>query len=127
MKVYVGSSLFNTIRVRQIQERFRLAGIGISYDWSKHGQVYNEAELARIGDLEERGVKDCDLFFMIQPARNGTHCEMGLARAWGKPIVILEEIEVEQKTFYYRPGVYRCKTEDEAFNLALRLLEGKEL
>ena len=124
MKVYVGSSLHNANRVREIQARFKQAGVSITYDWTTHGQVYSEDQLAAIGESEERGVEECDLFFMIQPGRTGTHYELGLARGLRKPVVILEEVEVEKKTFYYCLGVHRFKSEDEAFGFALRLLQG---
>jgi nucleoside 2-deoxyribosyltransferase len=121
-RVYVGTSLLNAVRAQQIIARFREAGVAVTYDWTTHNQVYDDSDLVIVGQLEEEGVRTCDLFFMIQPARNGTHCEFGMARAWGKPVVILEEVIVEKKTFYYRPGVYRFKTEDEAVTFALKLL-----
>lgn len=128
LSVYIGSSLLNHDRVRIIQRRFLDAGIKITHDWTVHGQVFTDQDLARIGELEEKAVKDCDLFFMIHPARNGTHCELGMARVLNKHIVILEDIApAEKKTFYYRPPdhpipINRFQTEDEAISFALTLL-----
>ncbi len=122
-KVYVGSSLHNVEAVRRIQARFAAIGVGITYDWTIAGQITDPAELRRVGDLEMAGVRDCDLFFMMQPARNGTHCELGMALAWWKPIVLLEETKVEQKTFYYNPSVYRFEDEETAFAFAKEFLQ----
>ncbi len=125
--IYVGSSLLNHQRVRQIQQRFRNAGVEITYDWTTRGQIFDEETLAEVGQEEERGVRDCTLFFMLHPARNGTHCELGMARVLDKHIVILEEGTFEKKTFYYRPvghvrPIHRFTNEDEAVNFALELL-----
>lgn len=124
--VYVGSSLHNTQRVRQIQQRLQDAGIRITYDWTIRGQIFDEETLAVVGEEEERGVRDCELFFMIHPARNGTHCELGMARALNKHIVILENGTFEKKTFYYRPHghpnpIHRFTNEDEAITFVLQL------
>lgn len=129
-KVYVASSLHNAGRVRHIQNRFVAEEIFVTYDWTVHNQVFDLGDLARIGELEEQGVRDCDLFFMIHPARNGAHCELGMARVLGKHIVILEEVPVpELKTFYFRPPghhrpIHRFTNEDEAIDFSLELLRG---
>lgn len=129
--VYVGSSLLNATRVKEIQNRFREAGIAITYDWSVHGKISDDRQLAEVGELEEQGVRDCDLFFMIHPARNGTHVELGMARVLDKHIVILEETPApEKKTFYYRPEghkypIHRFTDPDQAVNFAIELLQEK--
>jgi nucleoside 2-deoxyribosyltransferase len=112
--VYVGSSLHNAQRVREVQQRFRDVGIDITYDWTTHGQIFDEALLAEVGELEEKGVRDCDVFFMLHPARNGTHYEMGLAKGLNKLIVMVAEQEVEKKTFYYTSGIVKFTNLDEA-------------
>lgn len=121
--VYVGTSLFNANRAIQIMERFKQEGVRISYDWTTHGQVYSEEELRKYAIAEKRGVIDCDVFFMIFPARNGSHFECGLADGYGKHIVLLEEVEVEQKTFYHLPGIQRFKTEEKAIQHTLKFLD----
>lgn len=125
MKVYVGTSLHNAARAKQVIAKFQQAGVTITYDWTTHGQLFDDTELARCGVLEVAGVKDCDVFFMIQPGRAGSHCELGIAIALNKPVVILDELNTEKKPFYYCEGVHRCKTEDEAFTTAFSILKGK--
>ena len=122
-RIYVGTSLKNAQRANELQKRFRDAGCEITYDWTVHGQVYNDEELAQYGIEEERGVKNADVFFMVFPARNGAHFEMGLARGLGIKIVLLIEHSQEKKTFYYLPGVARFTDEDEAVHHTLEFLD----
>jgi hypothetical protein len=126
-KVYVGTSLHNAERAQQIQKRFRDAGCIITYDWTTHGQVHTEEELIRFGIEEEKGIQNCDVFFMIFPARTGTHWEGGLARGLqlaGKKIaiVILMEEDQEKKTFHYLDGVSRFTDEDAAIEHSLSFI-----
>lgn len=126
--VYVGSSLFNTSRVSEVIRKFEVEGVPITYKWHKHGQIFDDETLAKVGEDEERGVRECTLFFMVHPARNGTHCELGMARVLDKHIVILEEGPPhEKKTFYYRPEghqrpIHRFVDADQAVDFALQLL-----
>ena len=125
-KVYIGTSLNNAQRANDLQKRFSDAGCEITYDWTVHGQVHTEEELAQYGIEEERGVKDADVFFMIFPARTGSHFEMGLARGLDVKIVLLIEKEQELKTFYYLPGVTRFTDEDDAVNYTLKFLDKRK-
>src|SRR5688572_26391345 len=126
--VYIATSLFNVERAREFIEKFRKQDISISYDWTTHGQATIEQDLVTYGKLEEDAVLKADLLFMIQPARNGSHVEFGLARGFyrctgiPKPIIILDEIGAEAKTFYYLQGVYRFTNQDIAFAAALAIL-----
>ena len=106
-------------------ELLKQKGVHITYNWTTHGQVYSEEDLERIGIAEENGVKECQVFFMIFPGRTGTHTELGLARGLGKHLVLLEEVEVERKTFYHLPGVQRFKKEEEAIQHTLEFLDQK--
>ena len=123
-KVYIGTSLHNAGRANEIREKLQSLGITCAYNWMVHGQVFTEEELTKFGIAEENGVSEADVFLMVFPGRNGTHFEMGLARGLNIPIVMLEEAEVEQKTFYYLPGIHKAKTEDEAIEYILQILRG---
>lgn len=124
--VYVGTSLHNADRAKEIMSRFREAGAIITYDWTTHGQVYTEEELIKIGRNEEQGVKDCDLFFMLFPGRNGTHFECGLAYGLGKHVVLFTDgAEFEEKTFYHLPNINLFENEDEAISHSLEFLKSR--
>ncbi len=124
MKVYIASSLHNIARVKHFEQRFEEQGATITYKWSNHGQVFSEEELRKYAIGERDGVLECQLFFMVHPARFGAHVELGIAIANKIPIVILEETPIEQKTFYYLEGVFKFTTEDDAFNFAINKLKG---
>lgn len=118
--VYVGTSLHNASRAKSIIARFKDNNIEISYDWTFHGQVFDIDDLTYIAKAEINGVRNCDLFFMIQPGRSGTHCELGIAIALNKPIIILGDGCVfEKKSFYYAEGIEHFSDEDAAINAAL--------
>ncbi len=121
-KIYIGSSLLNADQVKSLIGRFTASGVSITYDWTQHGRVYDEQDLMRYGEAEYRGVVESDLFFMVQPARTGTHVEMGIALALNKPIVLVNDRTVEQKTFYYLPNVHRFESVDDAFDFTIRKL-----
>jgi len=131
-RVYVGTSLNNATRANEIQKRFTDVGCIITYDWTTHGQVYTEKELIEFGEKEETGIRNCDVFFMIFPARTGTHWEGGLARGLqlaGNEIEIILLMENEQvqekKTFYYLEGIHRFTKEDDAIAHALNFINLK--
>lgn len=118
MKIYVASSLRNIDKVRQIQQKFRDAGHNITYDWTTHGQVYSSEELRKYGEAEKQGVLDCDVFFMVHPARAGSHVEFGYAELSGKLMIMLVEEPVEEKTFYHLDRINRFTNEQEALDFA---------
>jgi len=121
--VYVGTSLFNSDQAKSVMDRFRGHGVSISYDWTTHGQVFSESELEQYGIAEINGVTSADLFFMIPPARSGTHVELGAAIVSNKPVVLILEPTTELKTFYFVPNVFRFSSVDEAFTFALEKLK----
>lgn len=124
-KVYVASSLDRGEDIKKISNLLREKGIQITYDWTTHGRVYDPAALAEIALKEERGVHDCDVFFMVLPGGGGTHFEFGIARTLNKPIVIyISDDRIEQKSFYYLPGITKYDVLDRAINSIIELLTG---
>ena len=121
--VYVGTSLLNISLAKEIINKFRSHGVDISYDWTTHGQVFNSDDLYKYGTKEFDGVKSADLFFMICPARTGTHIELGIALAYGKPIVLVLDKDTELKTFYFLQNVSRFSSLEVAFSFALEKLK----
>lgn len=125
-KVYVASSLRNHIMVKDVINKFSEAGISVSYDWTAHGQVFDTNKLREYGYGELNGILDSDIFFFIQPARTGSHIELGIAIAsvslgYDKTIIIVDNDhqEVEEKTFYHLDCIRRFNNVDEAFNFAI--------
>lgn len=123
-RLYVGSSLRNAKRAREVMDRFEQEGVQITYDWTPHGQVYSEEDLTRIGNLEADGVRTCDVFLMVFPGRNGAHFECGMAYMAGKHVVLLEEVEVERKSLYYLDGIVRIPDLEQAVKHILEFMDG---
>lgn len=121
-KVYVASSLLNSERVKHFISLFKSNNVEISYDWTTHGRVHTDEELKQYCAKEFEGVVECDLLFMVFPARYGSHVELGIALALNKPVVILLEGDVEMKTFYHHKLVRLFRDQDEAFNHVLKVL-----
>lgn len=117
MKVYVASSLDNASKIKEYIQLLQSSGHTISYDWTHHGKISDPIQCEKIAVLESDGVRQCEVLIMVQPARTGSHVEFGIALAMHKPIIIVEEVEVENKTFYHMPGVYRVNCINEAINL----------
>ena len=132
-KVYIGTSLHNAKRASELSVKLEKIGVICTYDWWKHGQVYSKDELTKYGIAEEKGVSEADVFLFVFPGRNGTHFEMGLARGLGIPIILFEEQfqpvreAVEQKTFYYLPGLIKVKTEEQVITTITDLLKAKNV
>ena len=120
--VYIGSSLLNAAQVKEVITKFRAVNIQVTYDWTTHGRVTHEDDLKTYGMAEYRGVVECDVFFMIHPARNGTHVELGIALACNKPVVMVTIDGIEPKTFYYLNNVHRFNKVDDAFDFTVRML-----
>lgn len=118
-KIYIGSSLYNAEQVKKARDMFIEAGHQITYDWTTHGKVTSQEELKKFGEEELKGVADCDVFFMMQPSRYGTHIEFGIALGLGKPIVMIVDHDSEMKTFYMLSNVRRFDDFDSAFNHTL--------
>lgn len=118
----MGTSLLNAARAKTIMAHLLSINVTITYDWTVHGAVTDRNLLQEIALAEVDGVKNCDVFFMVQPGRFGTHCELGLAYAFGKPIVILDENEAWNTSFYHLPNIFRFSKEDSAIDCLLNLL-----
>lgn len=126
-KIYIASSLHNSERVKQLMQLFISYGVEISYDWTQHGQVFTKNELKQIGELETNGVFDADVLFFLQPGRAGAHIELGIMLALiklghKKHIIMVEEDEVEQKTFYHLDYITKFDNLEEATSHTLRIL-----
>lgn len=122
--VYVGSSLLNANQASEVMQRFRDAGVDITYDWTPLvGQKFSDEQLGKYGIEEINGVKNADLFFMLSPARHGTHVELGIALASGKPVVMVDDPHAEKKTFYFVPNVFRFSSLDAAFVFTMTCLK----
>lgn len=95
MRVYIASRLENIEFVRQVISRLEEVGVGVTYDWTKHGSVQDEG-LSRINDVahfEAWGVRNADACIVLLPGGRGTHVELGIAIGRFVPVLIIAPVE----------------------------------
>jgi nucleoside 2-deoxyribosyltransferase len=129
MKVYVASSLElkNHNLINYVCNRFKAAGVSITHEWLSHGLVTDQATLKDCCEKEINGVKDSDIVFMLFPARNGTHVELGIAIAQDKPVVLVTDPKIcqvgEEKPFYYADNITRVYDLEEGIKTCITMLQ----
>ncbi|MFC7370645.1 nucleoside 2-deoxyribosyltransferase [Fictibacillus iocasae] len=109
---YIGSGFQNKKMVREIADVLVREGMTHTYDWTQTEKVENITHLAHIANCEVNGVKAADVVLILLPGGRGTHTELGLAIAAGKPVLLydLENCWHDQDhlvSFYYADGVKR--------------------
>ena len=90
MKIYIASKLENYLQVQALRDALLAAGHSITYDWTLHGSVHGQGEdrLREVAAAERNGVLQADLVIVLLPGGRGTHAELGMANALGKPVII---------------------------------------
>lgn len=122
MKFYIASKLENHAAVSALRAELVKLGHCVTYDWTVHGPVYRSglARVAAVAVDEVRGVLDADFVVVLWPGGRGTHVELGMAIAAGKPTVFVSDHEphheatTETCAFYHHPLVRRFRTVEEA-------------
>ena len=99
MNIYVAGSSAESESVAALIDVLRAAGNAITYDWpqalASSGLPANEGLTATQANdaarLCEIGVADCDLMIFLTPLTPtvGAWVELGFARAYGVPVVIV--------------------------------------
>lgn len=115
MKYYIATSLANAARAKTLKFLLDRNGHHCTYNWMAHGAAghLGEAALADIAIQEFYGVTVADVIIVLLPGGKGTHTELGMAIAMGKPIVIWDETKPEWVcddstcSFYWLPGIKR--------------------
>lgn len=114
MKIYIASKLENYLQVQALRDALIAAGHTITYDWTLHGSVQGqgEARLREVAAAERNGVLQAELVIVLLPGGRGTHAELGMANALGKPVIIFssfnepfDEYEGATCAFYWNENV----------------------
>lgn len=125
IKFYIATKLENWQAHNWLRDRLLDAGHEITYDWTVHGPVYSKGlgEVCLVAHKEAKGVRDADIVIMLWPGGRGTHVELGMALAHGKPVFFVSDVEehheatAETCAFYHHCLVIRSKTVEEFLEL----------
>lgn len=118
MKYYIASKLENHIAVTELRDVLASLSHEITYDWTVHGPVYRSG-LARVREVavdEAQGVLAADFVVVLWPGGRGTHVELGMAIAAGKPVIFISDNEAHHEAttetcaFYHHPLVRRGRS-----------------
>jgi len=106
MKIYIATKLEQADTHNRVRDAFVAAGHQITYDWTTHGSVKQEGyeRISEVAQAEMQGVKNADVVVMLLPGGRGTHVELGMAAAWGKPIVLV----ASPRTGLFHPDDRTC-------------------
>ena len=121
MKYYIASKLENHAEHNRVRDMLNALGHEITYDWTHHGPVYRSGldRVREVAQLETQGVLDADFVVVLWPGGRGTHVELGVALAAGKPVIFISAVEdhhaATQETcaFYHHPLVRRGRSAEE--------------
>jgi nucleoside 2-deoxyribosyltransferase len=115
MKVYIATRLERHRDHNAVRDLLARFGHELTYDWTVHGPVWRDglARIREVSQLEARGVLGADLVSVLLPGGRGTHTELGMAIAAGKPVLLHSfdpmpfEAVPETCAFYHHPLVRR--------------------
>lgn len=115
VKVYIATRLENWKLHNVLRDALAVRGVGLSYDWSTHGPVWEAGRrrIREVSQLEALGVMEADLVVVLLPGGRGTHAELGMALAARVPVVLWapgaqgDFFDAAPVTcaFYHHPGV----------------------
>jgi len=127
-KFYVATTFSNADEAKIAINRLHDFGHEITYNWANHGYIDDLEHRKEVANKELQGVIDCDLLFAIWPGGGGTHVELGVALALGKPVIFVAPDVLEREvSFYQHPNVLRIGEMSKAIEVAhkhLSKLEG---
>lgn len=114
-RYYLASGLENAPMVKRLHKSMQKAGWTCSYDWTAHGSVQAQGDqvIAKVAADEAMGVVSCDVVIVLMPGGRGTHVELGMALALGRPVVLVGSKGVITRAskqvcaFYLHPSITR--------------------
>jgi nucleoside 2-deoxyribosyltransferase len=90
MRFYIATGLDNINAHNDIRDALHQLGHEITYDWTHHGLVWQDGwnRCKQVAELEAEaeGIRTADVIIVVMPGGRGTHVELGMALAYGKPV-----------------------------------------
>ena len=93
MKFYVATRLENVAAAKALASELESEGHELTYDWTRHGSVQSESrEVKRaVAAREREGIRQARVVVVLLPGGRGTHCELGMAVAYGKQVLLVSD------------------------------------
>ena len=113
MIVYIATGFESWQLARDLAGRLENKGHAIAIAWWTYHPDNGAADAvnwSEIGMKEARAVARCDAMIAMLPGGRGTHVEIGMAVALGKPVYLLDSWSDRAVPFYHLPGVYYQQT-----------------
>lgn len=121
MRYYIATGLERYAAHNEVRDELKRDGWTCTYDWTDHGSVKDcgRARIRQVAVNETKGVLDADVVIVLLPGGRGTHAELGMALAAGKPVILHSETGDEFRdgsptcAFYWHPLCRRvvCRVE----------------
>ena len=123
MKFYIATRLERALDHNLVRDTLVVRGHEITYDWTHHGSVQRDGttRIREVSLAEKRGVLAADFVVVLLPGGRGTHVELGMAIAAGKPVILhtqddelLDTTNNRTCVFYHDPLVFHAPSIDLA-------------
>jgi nucleoside 2-deoxyribosyltransferase len=108
-RFYLSTQKDHNAELAPLLEALRNKGWERTFDWAGR-KASSESEYADLAMAEIAGIRDADVVIVILPGGRGTHVEIGVALALGKPIILHAPNRKTLETpypcaFHYHPTV----------------------
>jgi hypothetical protein len=121
MRFYVATTFDNWALAERYANALTSAGYTCTLPWWKYHPSQRPkgmpVDLQAIARQEVEAVEKSDLLFLLHPAKDGSHVELGVALANRAEVVVVgPDVDDETACIFYRhPAVMRIALEAEAF------------
>ena len=110
MKIYIATGYKRREEHNEVRDALTGAGHTLTHDWTTPENRRLPACKAALAD--KQGIQDADLLIVLLPGGMGTHTELGIALALGKPVLVyaLDPKDLPRSMiFLYHPLVTRIR------------------
>ena len=108
-RFYLSTQKDRNAEALPLLDALRAKGWERTFDWAGL-EASSESEYAHLAMAEIAGIRDADVVIVILPGGRGTHIEIGVALAMGKPVILHAPNRKTLETpypcaFHYHPKV----------------------
>ena len=86
-RFYLSTRRDRSAKVAPLLEALKAKGWERTFDWADR-EASSESEYGDLAVAEITGIREADVVIVILPGGRGTHVEIGVALAMGKPVIL---------------------------------------